>query len=284
MPLYRQEQQFARFGVLLSRQTLANWMLHGANRWLSILYGRMKVHLLEQPILHADETTLQVLQGPGRAAQTKSYLWLYRTGRIGPANILYEIKETRAGEHPRVFLSRFTGYLQVDGYAGCNKVNGVKLVGCWAHARRKFDEALKAMPASSKSSTKTTAQEGLDFCNALFAIERELKDVTPEKRHTIREAQSRPVLEAFSAWLRKQKSRVLPKSLLGVAVTYCSNQWEKLEAYLLDGRLEIDNNRSERSIKSFVIAARIGCSPICRAARKLAQSYTASWKRRRRTA
>lgn len=252
LPLYRQEQQFARYGVLLSRQTLANWMLYGANQWLSILYRRMQEYLLKQDIAHADETTLQVLREPGRAAETQSYLWLYRTGRVGPPIILYDYKETRAGEHPRDFLSGFTGYLHVDGYSGYHKVSGATLVGCWAHARRKFDEALKALPAS-KSSAGTAAQEGLDFCNRLFAIERELKDVTPEKRYDIRLERSRPVLDAFSAWLRKQKSRVLPKSVLGQAVTYCLNQWEKLEAFLKDGRLEIDNNRSERSIKPFVI-------------------------------
>lgn len=252
MPLYRQEQQFARFGVLLSRQTLANWMIYGANQWLSVLYNCLQGHLLKQDILHADETTMQVLQEPGRTADAKSYLWLYRTGRQGPPIILYDYQQTRAGEHPRDFLSDFTGYLHVDGYSGYHKVAGVTLVGCWAHARRKFDEALKALPASSLSAP-VAAKEGLDFCNRLFAIEREWKDATPEKRFTIRLEQSRPVLDAFLVWLRKQQTRVLPKSALGTAVTYCLNQWEKLESFLKDGRLEIDNNRSERSIKPFVI-------------------------------
>jgi transposase len=121
-----------------------------------------------------------------------------------------------------------------------------------AHARRKFDEALKALP-DPKRSTSVAAGEGLDFCNRLFAIERDLKDATPEERTLIRLARSRPILDAFSAWLRTQRSRVLPKSALGVAITYCLNQWGKLEAFMKDGRLEVDNNRSERSIKPFVI-------------------------------
>src|SRR5690606_20992677 len=153
---------------------------------------------------------------------------------------------------PQRFLAGFTGYLHVDGYGSYNKVAGVTLVGCWAHARRKFTDALKALPASA-SSKGTAAQEGLDFCNRLYAIERETKALSPEERYTIRKARSRPVLDAFSAWLQKQSPRVLSQSLTGKAVTYCLNQWEKLEAYLLDGRLEIDNNRSERSIKRFVI-------------------------------
>jgi hypothetical protein len=252
MPLYRQEQQLARYGVELSRQTLANWMLHGANAWLSILYDRMKTHLLAQHIAYADETSFQVLREPGRAAEDKSYLWLYRTGPASPSIILYDYQPTRAAEHPQRFLSGFSGYLHVDGYGSYNKVAGVTLVGCWAHARRKFTDALKALPASAMSKG-TVAQEGLDFCNRLYTIEREVKELPPEKRYSVRMERSRPILDAFSAWLQKQQLHVLPKSLTGKAVTYCLNQWEKLQAYLLDGRLEIDNNRSERSIKPFVI-------------------------------
>lgn len=252
MPLYRQEQQFARFGVALSRQTLANWMLHGANKWLTILYDRMYSYLMKEEILHADETTLQVLHEPNRKATSTSYLWLYRTGREGPANILYEYQQTRAGNHPKNFLSEFKGYLQVDGYAGYHKVTDVTLVGCWAHARRKFDEALKALPPSLKSAP-VAAKEGLDFCNQLFAIERDLKEATIECRYETRLKRSQPVLDAFSEWLQIQKVKVLPKSALGQAIKYCLNQWDKLIVFLQDGRLEVDNNRSERSIKPFVI-------------------------------
>lgn len=252
MPLYRQEQQFARLGIELSRQTLANWMLHGASQWLRLLYDRMHNHLLKQDILHADETVLQVLREPGRSAQTPSYLWLYRSGRESPAIILYEYQTTRASKHPCQFLSGFKGYLQVDGYAGYNGLPDVTLVGCWAHARRKFDEALKVLP-DDKRSTSVTAKEGLNFCNQLFAIERDLKEAPADERYKIRLERSRPVVEAFLAWLKIQTPRVLPKSALGQAIKYCRNQWDKLAAFLQEGRLELDNNRSERSIKPFVI-------------------------------
>jgi len=178
MPLYRQEQHFARLGVELSRQTLANWMVQGADRWLSLLYARMHKHLWAQDILHADETTLQVLREPGRSAKNTSYLWLYRTGRAGPSIILYDYRITRASEHPRRYLSGFKGYLHVDGYAGYNELPDVTLVGCWAHARRKFDEALKALPAAQRNAA-VAAKEGLEFCNRLFAIERDLREATP---------------------------------------------------------------------------------------------------------
>lgn len=252
MPLYRQEQQFARLDIDISRQTLANWMLYGSNKWLTPLYDRMHYHLLKQDILHADETTLQVLHEPGRAAETQSYMWLYRTGRMGPPIILYDYQETRGGQHPRQFLTDFKGYLHVDGYAGYNGLPDVTLVGCWSHARRKFDESLKALPAANRSAP-VAAKEGLEFCNRLFGIERELKDATPEERYDKRLVRSRPVLDAFLAWLHKQSSQTLPKSAFGQAINYCLNQWDKLVAFMQDGRLEIDNNRSERSIKPFVI-------------------------------
>ena len=126
-------------------------------------------------------------------------------------------------------------------------------MGCWSHARRAFDEALKALPASVRSAGPGAAEGGLDFCNRLFRIERHLKDVAPEQRQAEREAQSRPVLNAFRAGLDEQAPKVLPKSPLGKAITTCRNQWPKLLAFMEDGRLELDNNRSERSIKPFVI-------------------------------
>lgn len=255
MPLYRQEKQFERLGVSLSRQTLSNWALYGANTWLSLLYDRMHNHLLEQQFLHADETVLQVLREPGRSATSTSYLWLYRSGQEGPPIILYDYQQTRASKHPKKFLSDFEGYLMVDGYAGYNGLPNVKLSGCWAHARRGYTDALKALPESHQSAN-VTAKTGLNFCNQLFAIEREIKDLSYEERYKIRLERSQPVLDAFSVWLREQTPKVLPKSALGKAIKYCRNQWDKLVVFLEDGHLEIDNNRAERSIRPFVIGRR----------------------------
>ena len=251
LPLYRQEQQWARLGIDISRQNMANWMIHGAKQHLQALYQRMHQHLLQLDILHADETTLQVLKEPGRSAANTSYLWLYRSGRAGPAIIVYEYQTTRASKHPQRFLNGFKGYLHVDGYAGYQGLPDITLVGCWAHARRKFTDALKALPETQREST--VAQEGLNFCNQLFAVERDLKEKSAQERYQARLERSTPILEAFSVWIKIQTPRVLPKSALGVAIKYCHNQWEKLTAFLQDGRLELDNNRSERSIKPFVI-------------------------------
>ncbi|UNO48713.1 IS66 family transposase [Alicyclobacillus acidoterrestris] len=252
MPLYRLEQQFARQGMPLSRQTMANWVLTGANQWLQKIYERMHRELLRCKYLHADETTVQVLHEYGRAAETNSYMWLYRTGRDAPPIVLYEYQMTRAQEHPIHFLNGFKGYLHVDGYAGYNQIPNVVTVSCWSHARRGFDEAIKSLP-SNKRNAPVAAREGLNYCNQLFKIERDLKDATPEERYDQRLKRSRPVLDAFLAWLEVQKDQVLPKSLLGKAIGYCLNRWPKLVAFLEDGNLEIDNNRAERAIKPFVM-------------------------------
>jgi transposase len=251
-PLYRQEAAFARLGVTLSRQTLSNWTVTGAH-WLIPLYARLKRELLKRDIAHADETTLQVLHEIGRAATTESYLWLYRSGRDGPPIVLFEYQPTRAGQHPRTFLKGFGGFLQVDGYQGYDGLPGVTLVGCWAHARRKFLDAINVLPAKERKQGGTASHVGLDYCHQLFDIERDLKDVSPEERFAARNQRSQAVLTKLRVWLDVVCVQALPKSKLGEAVGYCLNQWTKLTGFLLDGRLELDNNRSERSIKPFVI-------------------------------
>jgi transposase len=136
MPLYRQEKHLERFGLSLSRQTLANWIVYGAKTWLKPIYNAMYAYLLQQDILHADETKVQVLSEPSRPAKSNSYMWLYRTGRESVPIVLYDYQQTRASKHPRRFLANYNGYLHVDGYAGYNGIPNVTLVGCWAHARQ----------------------------------------------------------------------------------------------------------------------------------------------------
>ena len=252
LPLYRQEQSLQRLGFELSRQTMANWVLAGAD-WLEQILRRMKATMLERDTLHADETPLQVLQEEGRRARQTSYMWLYRSGRDGPPIVLYEYQETHEGAHPRKFLENYAGFLHVDGYAAYEGLPGVTLVGCWAHARRNFVEALDVLSPMAKQKGGTAAHTGLEYCNKLFAIERDLHDATNEERFAGRKARSEPVLAECRVWLEERAIAVLPKSLTGKAIRYCLNQWSKLTAFLLDGRLELSNNRAERSIKPFVI-------------------------------
>jgi transposase len=254
VPLYRQEQQWKLLDIEISRQAMANWVILAAIRWLALIFNRLHELLLKRDILHADESTLQVLHEPGRAAGTKSYMWLYRTGRDGPPIVLYDYQATRAGKHVVKFLEGFKGrFLCTDGYAGYNLMPGIIRVCCLSHARRKFDEALKALPKTEKDKP-CAAKEGLEYCNKIFAIERELHDVSNEERYEERLKKSKPVMEAFHLWLQKQRSRLTPKSAAGMAVRYCLELWEELSNFLRDGRLYVDNNISERSFKSYVLS------------------------------
>lgn len=255
LPLYRLEQQFKRWGVDISRQNMSNWMIKGA-KCLEPLFSRMVNYALERDILHADETSVQVLREPGRKASTKSFMWLYRTGSEKPAIVLYDYQPTRSGDHAKDFLEGFKGYLQVDGYVGYEKLpsDEVTLVSCWAHARRYFYEAIQVQPKSkAPSQSLTTAEEGFVSISQLYEIEKGIKDLPSEKRHKIRLEKSKPILDDFWTWLNEKALTVIPKSKTGKAVNYTINQWHKLINYLKDGRLEIDNNRAERSIKPFVV-------------------------------
>jgi transposase len=250
-PLYRQEQEYSRAGVPLSRQTMSNWLLKAASLWLQPVYERMKTELLAQDILHADETTLQVLHEPGKKAQSKSCMWLYRTGRDAPQQlVLYEYRQSRGAEHPETFLKDYRGYLHADGYAVYYGLPGVTVASCWAHVRRKFDEALQGM--SKKDTAKeSNALKGKQYCDSLFAVESEISGLKPKERLEQRRKLAEPILKEFHVWTFGLHAA--PKSLLGSAVHYVRKLWPWLNNYLLDGRLEISNNRAERSIKPFVM-------------------------------
>lgn len=260
IPLYRQEQQFQRYGINLSRQTLANWVIKASASWLAPLYEAMHRELITKDILHADETVLEVLCEPGREPSTQSYMWLYRTSRDDIPIILYEYTQGRSGDYAKRFLRGFSGYLHTDGYAGYHKLaddpgdgqSGIRLAGCWAHARRKYDEALKAL-GPKESPGAVTIQKGLEYCNKLFKIEDAIKDLPADVRKERRIMEAQPVLAEYFDWAKRSESVILPKSKLGDAIGYSLKQRKYLEAYLLDGRLEISNNRAERSIKPFVI-------------------------------
>ena len=189
LPLYRQEKQLERLGILLNRQTLSNWLISSTTRWLSPFYHYLHRQLLQENLLHADETGLQVLDEPGKAAQSKSYMWLYRTSGVSEKPmVLFDYRASRSSKNPKDFLKGFEGYLNVDGYVGYESLENVELAGCWAHARRKFDEALKALKSSSSSTTRSTiAKKGLNFCNQLFAIERKIKKLDAKERLEIRQ-------------------------------------------------------------------------------------------------
>lgn len=250
-PLYRQEQEWNRAGVMISRQTMSNWVLRVAEDWLRPIYDQLHRRLLQREVLHADETTLQVLKLEGRTTRSKCYMWLYRTsGDAEHPIVLYEYQQTRKAENAEAFLKGFHGWLHADGYSGYHRLpENIRVVGCWAHLRRKFDEAVNALPKERQAGC--AALEGLRYCNVLFAIEKELAELPPEERYKQRLARSKPVMDALLAWAETKTAP--PKSSLGKALYYLREQWPYLSRFLEDGRLEMSNNRAERSVKPFVM-------------------------------
>ncbi|MCD6321734.1 MAG: IS66 family transposase [Clostridiales bacterium] len=249
-PLYRQEQEWKQNGILLSRQTMSNWLIKASDTWLEPIYEVMKRKLLEHDVLHADETVLQVLKEPGKKAQSKSYMWHYRTsGEAKNQIVLYEYQPDRKYKNPERFLRNFTGYLHADGYEAYHKLKDkVTVVGCWAHLRRKLFDAMQTL--SKEKQKDSQAAKGVAYCDKLFTLEKQFFSLTPEERYKERKHLSKPMVEEFFNWLKNLNA--LPKSLLGKAAAYGMSQRKYLERYLLDGRLEISNNRAERSIKPLV--------------------------------
>ena len=250
VPLYRQEKEWERMGLSLSRATMANWIIRCSQDYLMPVVEHLQKKLLERNIVHCDETPVQVLKEEGKKPQTKSYMWLYRTGDDGkPPVILYDYQPSRNGDHAVVFLKDFKGFVHSDGYSGYNKLTGITRCGCWAHLRRKFIEAIPKKTGTNEP--LTNAEIGRDYCNQLFEIERDLKHLSPEDRRLKRLELEKPILEAFWCWL--ENLNVLNGSALGKAVTYAKNQRKYMENYLLDGRCSISNNAAENAIRPFTV-------------------------------
>jgi len=250
MPLYRQEQSFIDYGIDISRQNMASWVIKGAEKWLTPLFHRMHHYLLKESIIHADETVLNCLD---EKDNKNNYMWLYATGEYSMRRIfLYDYQKSRANRHPSVFLKGFAGYLQTDGYTGYNKVEKVTRLGCLAHARRYYTDALKALPKEAQLS-KSKANEALRFFTKIYRFEASYKGLSSDERYHKRIEEVKPILEDYRQWLDEEVKKTLPKSKLGEAIKYSLNQWETLIIFLEDGRLSCDNNLAERAIKPFVL-------------------------------
>ncbi|MCP5005804.1 MAG: IS66 family transposase [Planctomycetes bacterium] len=251
LPLYRQESMFEQHGISLSRKTMSDWMIK-CSALLTPLVRRLQDILLQQPVIHADETPLTVI----REDKVNCYMWVYCSGSDALENqpdemnniVLFDYQNSRAGSCPVDYLQGYNGYLQVDGYAGYNKTEATK-VGCMAHARRKFVEAETAQPKGKVGK----ANWALNHIQKLYRIEKEIKKKTALEKHKIRQEKSLPLLDEFKRWLDKSSEQVPPKSAVGKAISYSLKQWSKLVRYIDDGHLSIDNNRAERAVKPFVI-------------------------------
>jgi len=250
LPLYRQEADLKSQGIEISRQTMANWVIAAAE-WIEPLWVLMREELIGREVLHADETTLEVLKSKtAKNSSTRSYMWVYLSDAEHPL-ILYDWQKSRATTCAKQFLGDFSGYLHTDGYEAYHKLDHITNVGCWAHARRKFDEALKIIDVTSRA--ESVAAMALAMINRLFALEREYTDrgLDSTERYEARLTHSKPVMDELFEYV--SSAGVLPKSTTGKACAYALGQRPYLENVLLDGRLELSNNVAERAIKPFVI-------------------------------
>lgn len=247
MPLYRQEQMWKRMGVELKRGTTANWVIQVADLYLRPFWKRIRSELLTQSTIHADETVIQVLKEKGKPATSESRMWVYSSAKRADIQLrCFEYRESRSGKWAKIFLEGFSGVLITDGYSGYNKVQGAERAGCWAHMRRKW---LEAMPEGADAKTCKAAQ-GYEFCNRLFELERQFKELTAEERLIQRKEKSGPILEAYWTWLN---TIARPTGKLKDAVTYAQNQKAHLSAFLEHGEIEISNNQVENAIRPFVV-------------------------------
>jgi transposase len=253
LPLYRQAQIYARQGGIdLDRSTLADWVGHAA--WhLRPLHERLLVKLKQMPRLFADETTVPVLD-PGRGRTKTGQLWAYAAddrpwGGVDPPGVAYVYAPDRKAERPIAHLEGFKGILQVDGYAGYRKLaerGDVRLAFCWSHARRNFYELATPGPAP-------IASEALQHIAALYAIEKDICGRSADERHNVRQQKSRPLIDAFELWLRAKLALISQKGKLADAIRYALSRWEGLTRFIDDGRIELDNNTVERSIRPIAL-------------------------------
>jgi len=251
-PLYHLEKQLEeRYGVECSRQSMARWMIDLMYP-MQPLWNLMKDSVIEYDVASCDATTLQVLNEPGRAAETKSYVYCIRGGPPEKSVILYEYNEKEHKKFVYDWFAGFEGYLHTDGDNFFDLVGATiaKIVNCNSHARRKFE------PIAQGAKGKGLAKEAMRFFKELYKIEREAKNnnLIPKERYELRQKKSKPLMEKFKSWLDEMYPTTLPQSALGKAMFYCINRWDGLTRFLEDGRLEIDNNLTEQEIKPLVIA------------------------------
>jgi transposase len=253
LPYYRQEKQFEQIGVAISRQDMSNWQQQ-AHEKLEPLFAMLKETVKSGPAMQMDETEVQVMGEEGRSDFQKSYMWLARGGPPAKKVIWYEYHATRAAYNALEFLQGYSGYLQTDGYDGydcaAKELPGIIQVGCFAHARRKFFEAAKI------NKKPQSAEEGMKYIRRLYQLEDALRSKwkdSLEKFHEERKKEAAPILAEFKQWLLKRENEVLPKSLLGEAISYTLNQWDKLIRYIESPYLTPDNNACENAIRPFVI-------------------------------
>lgn len=256
VPLYRLEQEFSRYGLTITRQNMANWMIRLGESYLAVLYDYLHQKLYNYHVIQADETPVLVNRD-GRSAGSKSYMWVYRSGHLYTDKqiVLYDYHKTRNSSHPREFLRDYSGICVTDGYQVYHTIEkereDLQIAGCWVHARRKFDEVLTVIPKAHQN--KSNAFLVLKQIQAIYREEGKLNKLSSEERLMQRQLVIKPLVDALFAYLKKMEPTVPASGQLRKAYTYILNQEKYLRVFLEDGEVPIDNNASERAIRGFCI-------------------------------
>ena len=256
VPLYRLEKEFERYGLKITRQNMANWMIRLGESNLAVMYDYLHKKLYDYHVIQADETPVLVNKDD-RPAGSKSYMWVYRSGYMYQDKpiVLYEYQKTRNASHPLEFLKNFEGVCVTDGYqvyhTAEKQLEGLTIAGCWVHARRKFEEAEKVIPKDKKKDS--LAYLIMKQIQAIYREEGKLKDLTSEERLKQRQVVIRPLVDALFSYIKLHKDEVSSVNTLGKAITYALNQETYLRVFLEDGDVPMDNNASERAIRGFCI-------------------------------
>lgn len=256
VPLYRLEKEFERYGLAITRQNMANWMIRLGEEYLGTMYDYLHKLLYDYHVIQADETPVLVNKD-GRPAGSQSYMWVYRSGFMYRDRqiILYEYQKTRNTSHPREFLRDYTGICVTDGYQVYHTLEkereDLKIAGCWVHCRRRFNDALEVIPKAHRK--ESILHLIMKQIQAIYREEGKLSDFSTEDRLMQRQLVVKPLVDAFFAYLKQNEPKIPKNGKIREAFTYALNQESYLKVFLEDGDVPIDNNASERAIRGFCI-------------------------------
>ena len=256
LPLSRQEKDWYRLGLVLSRSNMANWVIRCSEEWFESVYWRIHEKLLECDLIHMDETRIRCNKEEGKLPSSESFMWVMRSAAsedIQAAFFFYS--RSRGGENARKLLKDFNGYLITDAYAGYDTVPDIKRALCWSHARRYLIESIP-LDSQGKEIPGSKGAEGREYINLLFKVEEEIKNLPYEEKKQKRQDASKPILDAFWTWVEKTSAMYTTNEKLTQALGYCQNQRKYLETFLEDGRIPLSNNYCEANIKPFATARR----------------------------
>lgn len=256
LPLSRQEKDWYRLGLVLSRSNMANWVIRCCEEWFKPVYWRIYEKLLECDLIHMDETRIRCNKEEGKLPSSESFMWVMRSAAsedIQAAFFFYS--RSRGGENARKLLKDFNGYLITDAYAGYDTVPDIKRALCWSHARRYLIESIP-LDSQGKEIPGSKGAEGREYINLLFKVEEEIKNLPYEEKKQKRQDASKPILDAFWTWVEKTSAMYTTNEKLTQALGYCQNQRKYLETFLEDGRIPLSNNYCEANIKPFATARR----------------------------